>query len=93
MGYYRHSTDNLYFPNLERLKGNSETKLLIKIDSEVYPEFREESVIHWYQLMGDLGGVIGLWLGASFVGVLHFIEFVLRDFIWTRRLKRVISQS
>ena len=67
------------------------------MDAEVYPEFVEEFVISWYELMGDLGGVIGLWLGASFVGVLHFFEFVIKDVIfnlkWQKMAKKASAQS
>ncbi len=41
----------------------------------VYPKFEEYVSYTLQNMMGDLGGTIGLWMGASFLSIIHVIVF------------------
>lgn len=54
--------------------------LIYNYGSLVYPKFEEYVSYTFQNLMGDLGGTIGLWMGASFLSIIHVLIFFAKRF-------------
>lgn len=54
------------------------TTLILYIDSFLYPILEEIPLMGVRQFMGQLGGNLNLWLGASFIVLLHLLTFIIR---------------
>ena len=60
---------------------NNGAEIKFSFVSSLYPIFEERWEITWQNFLGDFGGVVGLWLGASF---LTFIDL----FVYLTQLHR-----
>ncbi len=56
----------------------SEVTINFLYSSLVYPEFREYLPYTSEKMTSDLGGTIGLWMGASFLSIIHVIVFCVK---------------
>lgn len=52
--------------------------LNVNLASFIYPQFQEHLAMDFQILLGRLGGNLSLWLGASFLVLLHSFVFFLR---------------
>jgi len=53
-------------------------ELRLSVRSFVYPLFEEKLEIGWDQFYAEFGGILGLYLGICFAGVVHVPIFALR---------------
>lgn len=67
-----------YMSTGNSVTANRTTSIIIRIDSMIFPLFEEKSVISIKLFLTQLGGNLGLWLGASFLGLLHIFVFILK---------------
>lgn len=66
--------------------------LRFSCDSFIYPEFREVEAISFKQLLSQLGGNLSLWMGASFIALLHGCMFVIElPFLFVKYMRGEIS--
>lgn len=54
------------------------TQVYIYIQSFVYPTFIEVPALNFRQFLAQLGGNLSLWLGASFLVVIHLLVVLLK---------------
>jgi len=60
---------------------NTGTILSVAVDPFLYPYVEEFELIDLRQYLGSLGGNLSLWLGASFIVLLHLVVFILKILI------------
>lgn len=58
--------------------GSNITQYLLSIESFIYPTLEEIRAVNARQLMAQLGGNLSLWLGASFIVLLHIVIYLLK---------------
>lgn len=54
------------------------TRADLSVDSFLFPTFEEIALMDGKQFLTQLGGNLSLWLGASFIVILHVLTFILR---------------
>lgn len=54
------------------------TELRLSVDSFLYPTLEEIPLMSFRRFLAQLGGNLSLWLGASFIVLLHVITFILK---------------
>lgn len=69
----------LGYDRLESLiNADNSTYVQLQVNRFVYPYFEEFLIMNQMTFLSNLGGNFSLWLGASFVAVLHVIVFLIR---------------
>lgn len=63
----------------------NQTMLVIKADPFTYPVYEDVYLQETKQLLGQLGGILSLWLGANFVVMLHTCFFVVSHVYFSRK--------
>lgn len=64
------------FPTSNITDGTS--ALVLAVNSYVYPQFEEVSSTSTKQFLAQLGGNLSLWLGASFLVLVHMLVFFIQ---------------
>lgn len=79
-----------FYKNTEKVDifdNNTDEYSVVKVKpwSWKLPVTRMEEVYPLAKLLSDLGGMLGMWLGASVIGLINFLLNVRRDFIKKRK--------
>lgn len=65
----------------KEVDNNNATQLTVSVDPFLYPFVEEFELIDFRQFLGSLGGNLSLWLGASFIVLVHLVVFMLKILI------------
>ncbi|ALC43896.1 CG13121 [Drosophila busckii] len=57
-----------------------ESRLSFSYASSRLPQYRQNALYHWYQLLSNIGGVLGVCIGCSFISGFELIYFMLFRF-------------
>ena len=73
---------------------SEDTTVIVRVLSQVYMSIEEQLANDFEGLLSDLGGALGLWLGASFAAVVHIPIFFLQAIAdWLIKKKEVEHPS
>lgn len=66
------------FTNTEKSSTPNRSSLKLFIETATYPFFEEVPSLSFRQFLGQLGGSLSLWIGGSFLVLLHLVVFLFQ---------------